>query len=50
VHSGLEETVRTLENSVSSLEESAGSMQMYIVIALIVGLVAGAVAIYLTKR
>ncbi len=46
----LEETVSTLENNVTDLEESVGSMQIYIVIALIVGLAAGAAAVYLTKR
>jgi hypothetical protein len=48
--SSLEETVNTLEDQISSLEDSGGSSQMYIIIALIVGLIAGAAAIYLTKR
>lgn len=46
----LEEAVGTLEDRVSSMESSLGSWQMYAAAALVVGLIAGAAAIYMTKR
>jgi hypothetical protein len=46
----LEGTVSTLQENVSSLEGSLGSWQMYTAAALIIGLIIGAAAIYMTKR
>jgi len=46
----LEGTVSTLENQVSRLEDSIGSSQIYMIIALLVGLGVGALAMYFRYR